>query len=233
VIRYETKANVAAITLDTPENANKFTYQLMNDFIDSLTTAAASGAIVLVLQATGKDFTLGRDQNEQLANISRRDSLRLILKANDALQQFPGVSIALIQGRCMGFGTGLSLRSNISIGTHDSILGFDEIKHGFAPLVVQTYLSNYVGPKTANELVVTGRDVPAEEAVRLGLLTKVVPRDRLAEEGKKLAAELTTLSSGALRLIHRFGEELSRFRGDNAGELAIERLAQWIEAGRP
>jgi methylglutaconyl-CoA hydratase len=233
MIRYENEDNVAYITLDTPEHSNKFTFQLMNDFIDALTAAAQSDAIAIVLRATGTDFTLGRDQGEKLAHVSRTDSLRLILKANAALKRFPGVSVALIQGRCMGFGTGLAIHSDISIGAHDAVLGFDEVKHGLAPLVVQTYLSRYIGPKRAHELVLTGRDVAADEAVQLGLLTKSVAADRLADEGKKLVADLKTLSAAALRRIHRFDNELTKFKGNDAGEFAIERLVQWIEAGKP
>ncbi len=233
MIRYETEENVACIALDTPETSNKFTFQLMNDLIDALDAAAESGATALVLRATGDNFTLGLDQGEKLAHVSRTESLRLILKANAALERFPGVSVALIQGRCMGFGTGLAIHANISIGAHDAVLGFDEIKHGLAPLVVQTYLSRYVGPKRARELVSTGRDVPADEAVQLGLLTKAVPTGRLADEGNQIIEQLKTLSTAALRRIHRFDEELASYKGHDAGEFAIERLVEWIEAGKP
>ena len=233
MIRYENEDNVAYITLDTPEHSNKFTLQLMNDFIEALTAAAQSDAIALVLRATGTDFTLGRDQGEKLAHVSRTDSLRLILKANAALKRFPGVSIALIQGRCMGFGTGLAIHSDISLGARDAVLGFDEVKHGLAPLVVQTYLSRYIGPKRAHELVLTGRDVAADEAIQIGLLTKAVAADRLVEEGKKLVSDLRILSPAALRRIRRFDEELTSYTGGHPGEFAIENLVQWIEAGKP
>src|SRR5215475_1217902 len=101
MIRYELTNNVARITLDTPETGNKFTYQLMLDFIAALTSASNSGAAILVLDATGDDFTLGRDQSEKLESVSRRDNLKLILQANGRLRAFPGVSIALVQGRAM------------------------------------------------------------------------------------------------------------------------------------
>ncbi len=130
MIRYETKNGVARITLDTPGTGNKFTYQLMLDFIAALTSAASSGAAILLLRATGDDFTLGRDQSEKLENVSRRDSLKLILQGQQPPRSFPGVSVALIQGRAMGFGSGLALHADISIGSHDAVLGFNEIKHG-------------------------------------------------------------------------------------------------------
>ncbi|CCB66593.1 enoyl-CoA hydratase/isomerase family protein [Hyphomicrobium sp. MC1] len=233
MIRYELKNNVARITLDTPDTGNKFTYQLMLDFIAALAAAGNSGAAVLVLQATGNDFSLGRDHGEKLEGISRRDNLKLILKANSLLRQFPGVSIALVQGRCLAFGTGLALQSDISIGSDNAVLGFNEIRHGLAPLVVVTYLSDYVGPKVAKELIYTGRDIAADEAVRLGLLNRIVPAKDLASEGERLVAELTTFPPGALRLIHHFYEDLADINEEDPALVGIERLVTWIEAGKP
>jgi methylglutaconyl-CoA hydratase len=233
MIRYETTNGVARITLDTPENGNKFTYKLMLDFIAALTSAGSSGAAILLLDATGSDFTLGRDQSEKLENVSRKDSLKLILQANDRLRAFPGVSIALIQGRAMGFGSGLALHADITVAAHDAVLGFNEIKHGLAPLVVLTYLSDYVGPKIAKELIYTGRDVPAEEAARLGLLNRVVPAADLQAEGERLIGELGGFHAGAIRLIHEFNEDLPDITNDDPAAVGIERLVEWIEAGKP
>lgn len=233
MIRYETTNNIAQITLDTPATGNKFTYQLMLDFIAALTAAAKSGAAVLVLRAVGDDFSLGRDHGEKLEHISRRDNLKLILKANSLLRQFPGVSVALVQGRCMAFGSGLALQSDISIGADNAVLGFNEIRHGLAPLVVVTYLSDYVGPKVAKELIYTGRDVAADEAVRLGLLNRIVPTRELEAEGERIASQLAAFPAGALRLIHSFSEDLPKITEEDPGVVGIDRLVAWIEAGKP
>jgi enoyl-CoA hydratase/carnithine racemase len=233
MIRYEATNGVARITLDTPESENKFTYQLMLDFIAALTSAANSGAAILLIDATGPDFTLGRDQSEKLEHVSRKDGLKLILRANSLLKAFPGVSIALIQGRALGFGSGLALHADITVGAQDAVLGFNEIKYGLAPLVVLTYLSDYVGPKIAKELIYTGRDVRAEEAVRLGLLNRVVPSAELQAEGDRLLGELRGHHAGAIRLIHEFNEDLPDITHDDPAAVGIDRLVAWIEAGKP
>ncbi len=233
MIRYELTNNLARITLDTPETGNKFTYQLMLDFIDALARASKSGAAILLLSATGDDFSLGRDHSEKLQDISRRDNLKLILQANSLLRQFPGVSVALVQGRGLAFGSGLALQSDISIGADNAVLGFNEIRHGLAPLVVVTYLADYVGPKVAKELIYTGRDVAADEAVRLGLLNRIVPADELAAEGERIVSELAAFPAGALRLIHSFSEELPKIIEEDPGVVGIDRLVAWIEAGKP
>jgi len=232
MIRYDQDGHIIRITFDSPATSNRFTYRRMSDFIAALEQARTSSALVLVLQANGDDFTLGRDQKEQLP-VSRAESLGLILRANALLRAFPGVSITLIQGRAHGFGVGLGLHSTIAIGASNAVLAFDEIKHGLPPLVVVTYLADYVGPKIAAELVVTGRDVAAPEALTLGLLNRVVAPDQLIPAGDALAQQLAAYPHSALRLINTFNAERVHTAPADQGQVAVDRLAGWIEAGRP
>jgi methylglutaconyl-CoA hydratase len=233
LIRYELREAIAHIVLDTPATSNRFTFRLMNDFIDALAAASSSGAAILAISAEGPDFTLGRDQKEPQPEIGRRANLRLILRANELLRSFPGVSVALIQGRCMGFGTGIALHSDIAIATRSAVLGYDEIRHGLAPLVVVDYLPRFVGPKIAKDLVVTGRDVPAQEALAIGLINRLVDDEQLAETGEALISTLSGFPAGALRLIQSFENELADLNGRDGGALAVDRLTEWLEAGRP
>ncbi len=232
MIRYETRGPASYITLDTPETSNKFTYGLMNDFIDALKAAGNSGAIALVIKATGKDFTLGRDQSERRTDVSRTANLSLILTANSLLRNFPGVSISLIQGRAMGFGSGIALHSSISVGAQNCILGYDEIKHGLAPLVVMHYLPRYVGPKVAADLIYTGRDISADEAFRLNMLSRVVPADQLEHTAEKIVEELSSYPAGAIRLLQRY-EQKTRQEAVEPNILGIDMLVEWIENGKP
>lgn len=233
MIRYNLTNNVSRITLDTPETGNKFTYQLMLDFIAALRRAKNSGATVLVLDATGEDFSLGRDHAEKVQNVSRRDNLKLIIEANGLLRSFPGVTVALVHGRCMAFASGLAVQADIAIGGDDAVLGFNEIRYGLAPLVVLTYLPEFVGSKIAKELIYTGRDVTADEAVRLGMLNRRVSSETLAQEGEHIIAELATYPPGAIRLIHSFTEELPNITDGDPALVGIERLVAWIDAGKP
>ncbi len=233
MIEYNAADGVARITFNTPETHNRFTYQLMLDFIAALEAAKASGANVLVIAAEGEDFTLGRDQKEVRTDIPRRDNLGLILKANAALRAFPGVSIALVNGRALGFGSGVSLHATISLAADDAVFGFDEIRHGLAPLIVEAYLPHFIAPRTALELVITGREVGALEAQRIGLVSRVVPKAALKEEGKALVAQVKANNAAALSLIVDFARELPGYPQPALGERAADRLAEWIAAGKP
>lgn len=233
MIQYRHGDGVARITLDTPETSNRFTYQLMLDYIAALEQARDSGARILVIEATGEHFTLGRDQKEIRPDIPKRDNLGLILRANATLRTFPGVSLSLVNGRAMGFGTGISLHATISVAAHDALLGFDEIHHGLAPLVVQVYLPHFIPPRVATELIVTGRDVPAEEALQIGLVSRVAPPGRLAETGEEIVSQILGNSPAALRLIHTFGRDIDAYPPADVSLEAVERLVAWIEAGKP
>lgn len=233
MLLYTKTDDIARITFDSPATSNAITFRMMNDYIAALTAARESRARFLLIDANGADFTLGRDQKEKVPDITREQNLTLILKANAALRAFDGVSIALIQGRALGFGTGISLHSTISIGADDAMLGFDEINHGLAPLVVAAYAPYYIAPRIAQELVITGRPVPAGEARAIGLLSRVVPRAELQQAGLATIGSLSGHLPSALRLLRDYHESEARYPDDAVLANAVQRLARWIEQGKP
>lgn len=232
MIEYSNSDGIARITFNAPETGNKITLRMMTDFIAALEDASRNGALLLVIRSNGDSFTLGRDQTEKVA-LSRQDNLALILKANEALRHFPGVSIALIRGRAMGFGSGVALHSSIAIAEDGAIFGFDEIRHGLAPLIVVAYLPYFLPPKVGHDLALTGRDVPAEEAQRLGLVARLVPEGTLAAAGEALIAELLSLPRGALRVIRRFTAHHAPYPSSDELQDAVQRLARWVNDGKP
>lgn len=233
MLLYSKTNDVARITFDSPATSNAITFQMMNDYIDALAAARESGARFLVIDANGPDFCVGRDQKERVPDVTREENLTLILKANAALRAFSGVSIALIQGRALGFGSGIALHSTISIGASDAVLGFDEIHHGLAPLVVAAYAPYFVAPRIAQELVITGRPVPADEARAIGLLSRVVPRAELAQAGQATIESLTGYLPSAIRLLREYHESEARYPDAATLEAAVQRLATWIGQGKP
>jgi enoyl-CoA hydratase/carnithine racemase len=182
------------------------------------------------------DLTIGRDKGERVPGVSRTDNLRLILRANELLAGFPWVSVTVVRGRALGFGTVLALHSDIALAADTAVLGFDELAHGLPPLVVLTYLYRHVLPKTADELVLTGRRLGAVEALWLGLVSRLVPEGDLDAVAERTVAELGGRDPSALRLLKEFAREAkdpaSQRFGKDAGEYAVERLVGWIEGAR-
>lgn len=231
-VRLELEDGVATITLNAPENGNRLTVGAMLALIAGL-ERATDEATLLVLRATGEDFTFGRDQSERRTDITRAESLRLILRANALLGGFPGVSIALVQGHALGFGSGLALHADIAIAADDATLGFDEVLHGLAPLVVVAYLPRHVGEKVATELVMTGRPVPAREALELRMVNRLVPAGELPAAGRDLVEHLRRQPAGALRLMKAFRLDHAAGALADPGAEAVDRLDAWITAGKP
>ncbi|HEY4281065.1 MAG TPA: enoyl-CoA hydratase/isomerase family protein [Conexibacter sp.] len=232
-IRYLYEDGVATIVLATPDNANRFTLAAMQGWIAALEASHADRAVVLLVRAEGEDFTLGRDQRERPQGVTRKESLSLILRANELLATFPGASIALVQGRAFGFGSGIALHCDITLAADDATLGFDEVLHQLAPLVVVDYLVDFVGRKVAAELVMTGRSVPAPEAHALGMVNRLVLSEDLEQAGAELVAHLRTLSAGALRLMKQYALDDASGALADPGAEGVARLDAWIAAGRP
>ncbi|NMO93135.1 enoyl-CoA hydratase/isomerase family protein [Actinomycetospora sp. TBRC 11914] len=220
---------VARIVLDTGDG-NTLTYAAMTAFVDALEAARDSGATVLVVAGAGGDLTVGRAKHEQVPGVTRQENLSLILRANEALSAFPGISVAVVRGRALGFGTGLALHADLALAADTAVLGFDELAHGLPPLVVLTYLYRHVAPKVADDLVLTGRRVGAAEARDLGLVSRVVAEPDLEAVVERTVAELAGRDPSALRLLKDVGREHKATAPTRAaGDDAVARLVAWIE----
>lgn len=213
------------VVLNRPDAANRVTHEMMTQLIDALTTA--EGCDLLVLSANGTDFTLGRDQSEKPAGVSPEDGLRLIVEVNRRLGAFEGISVACVRGRALGFGSGLAMQCDLTIVSETAVFGFDEILHGFPPLIVETYLGEYLPRKAALDLVLTGRSVPAVEARGLGMVSRVVPDDGLETESMTVVDGLRSRSSSALRRAKSFLAEIEHVSQDRRGSYGMGELATW------
>ena len=229
-IRTSLDGPVARVVIDRPDDGNALTYAAMTAFVDALESARDAGAAVLVISGAGADLTVGRAKHERVPGVTRTDNLSLILRANEALASFPGVSVAVVRGRALGFGTGLALHSDLALAADTAVLGFDELAHGLPPLVVLTYLYRHVTPKVADDLVLTGRRVGAPEALTLGLVSRVVPEADLDDVVARTVAELAGRDPSALRLLKEFGRaHKDTAPTPEAGADAVARLVDWIE----
>jgi enoyl-CoA hydratase/carnithine racemase len=224
------EGRVATVTIDRPETGNRITRAMMLALSDHL-LAAADSADVLVIRGTGEDFCLGRDQAERPAGTTPEENLWLILQANAALDEFPGVSVTVVQGRANGFGAGMVLHSDIAVAADTAVLRFDEIAHGFPPLIVMSYLSDYVPHKPAIDLVLTGRPVPALEARDLGMVSRAVSAGQLDATADAIVASLAAADVRALRRAKRFFGELHDVPVPERPRYGLEQLVHWRSGG--
>jgi len=230
LVRSEHDGAVTHVILDRPEAHNAVTYTMMLQLIDALD--AAESADILVLRAAGGDFTLGRDQSERPAGVTPAENLSRILEVNDRLRRFGGISVGLIRGRALGFGSGLALHCDITIASETAVFGFDEIIHGFPPLIVETYLTEHITRKAALDLVLTGRHVPAAEALALGIVSRVVGDGELDAIGDAVVTGLREANVSALRRAKAFLSEIGRIPAEERGPYGVRELVSWRQAQR-
>ena len=205
---------VLALTLARPHKRNALSLPLIEALHGALETAELDPAVrVVTLAGAGPDFCAGADLDELLASADRdpadneRDALRLgalLLR----LRSCPRPVVALVHGRALAGGAGLASASDIVLAGESSRFGYPEMQRGFVPAMVMTLLRRLAGEKAAFELVATGRVVDALEAHAIGLVTRVVPDERLQLEASELVSQLAESSASALHLTKKLFYEL-------------------------
>lgn len=222
-IRLELTGGSATVVLDRPEHHNRVGVTMMRALIDALDAAAQ--ARVVLFTATGEDFSLGRDQQEKPAGMSKRDNLALVLECNRRLNALPGVTVAAVQGHALGFGSGLAVQCDITVAAATAQLGFDEVRHGFPPTIVMGYLEDLIGRRAAADLILTGRHVSAAEARSMGLVSRVCEPDELDAAAGALVHGLLELDATALRRSKQFQAELRALDPADRPQRGLDLLA--------
>lgn len=207
-------AGILTLTLNRPDKRNALNAELLDRLHQSVERADLDADVrVLVLRGAGQDFCAGADLDELLASVDRSEAeneasaLRLGTLF-ERLRELPKPVIGMVQGRALAGGAGLATACDLIVAATDAQLGYPEIQRGFAPAMVTALLRRIVGEKVALDLVLTGRVLRADEAERVGLITRVVPAAELERATLALAADLARASGTALAFTKRLFYEL-------------------------
>jgi methylglutaconyl-CoA hydratase len=194
---------LATLTLNRPEKRNAISFELIDDLLRALVEIEQSPAHVLIVTGAGKAFCSGMDLESlrQLAGRSpeqnRQDS-EIMARLFRNLYDFPKPTIAAVNGAAIAGGTGLATLCDFTLAVPDAKFGYTEVRIGFVPAIVSTFLLRQVGEKRARDLLLTGRLFDAEEACRLGLVTEVVAAEELLLRARTIAAQLMENSPTSL-----------------------------------
>ena len=221
---------VATITLSRPEKRNAISFELIGDLLRALDEVAKSDAIVLIVTGAGKAFCSGLDLDNLKALLGRspeqnlQDS-RTMVQLFRTVYEFPKVTIAAVNGAAIAGGTGLALLCDFTLAVPEAKFGYTEVRIGFVPAIVSTFLLRQVGEKQARDLLLTGRLFDAAEAARLGLVNEVVDAEKLMARARELAALLMENSPASLRLTKRLLSDHARAQLDAQIEAAVRENA--------
>jgi methylglutaconyl-CoA hydratase len=218
----ERRGPTLVATADAGED-NLYSPAMIARLGDAIRDAAADPEMRFVrLAARGRAFCLGRGAPAAAGNGKpSADALRAlagaIVELNELLQTTPLVVVAEVQGDAAGFGAGLVGNADVAVAAEHARFCFPEILSGFAPAIVMSWLPVNVPRKRAFEMVATGAWTDARTALHDGLLTEVVPADRLRTRIDERIEQLARTSPGALRDVKTF---LGRRRGMDAASAA-------------
>ena len=231
-LRVQIDGPVATLTLDRPESLNALTVPVKVALREALESIASDRAVrAVILTGAGRAFCAGQDLAERESpdaaplDVEVRERYNPIIRAIRSMGQ---PVIAAVNGVAAGAGASLAFACDLRIAAEEArfVLAFGRI--GLVPDSGATwFLPRLVGPAKAAELALVGDPLDAAEALRLGLVSKVVPGDRLLDEARAMAGRLAEGAPLALALTKEALERSSTIDLDEAleGEAKLQGIA--------
>jgi enoyl-CoA hydratase len=200
-LHLERREQVTVLFVNRPQVLNAINRETLAEIADAARAFVLDdeqGALVITGQGE-KAFISGADINElaPLGPAAAEDISRFGQGVVDVLEQSPKPVIAAVNGYAFGGGCELALACHMRLASENAVLGLPEVKLGIIPGYGGTQrLPRLVGPGRALELILSGRNIKADEAERIGLVNRVVPQAELLNEAIKLAQAI--LKNGPL-----------------------------------
>jgi methylglutaconyl-CoA hydratase len=205
-IRVESARGVQTITLNRPEKRNALSPELIDELIQVLDETSQCDCGVVILTGAGSAFCAGLDM-EHLESMKartveqhRRDSENMA-RVLRTLYEFPKPVIAAVNGPAIAGGMGLATLCDFTYAVPDARFGYTEVRVGFVPAIVASFLRRQIGEKRTRELLLSGRIIKADEASRMGLITRIVEPEELMAEAHACAQGLLLNSPQAMRAV--------------------------------
>ena len=223
-ITFERKDRIARITINRPGALNALNKKTIHELTDAFREVKGDDSLrVVVLTGAGeRAFSTGHDIKEPLGELE--DTRHLHVNIYDLLMAIWNLEKAVVcrvDGHCLGIGLDLALVCDIVIASENSMFGEPEIR--FSSASEFPVLPWVAGMKQAKYLMLTGDSMPASEAQRAGLITKVVAKEMLDAEVDKLSRKLSNIASFALKINKRNINKAFEFMGFvQAMDLAME-----------
>jgi enoyl-CoA hydratase len=201
-IIYEESDYIGTITLNRPEVKNALSVKMKDELSEVLSSRALDPNVRVVIITGGLEcFSAGAD----LKGLPESGLLDKVMTRRDhpvhAIENFSKPIIAAVAGPAYGGGLEMALACDIRIAATNARFALSEIKLGVLPQAGGTQrLPRIVGLSYAKEMLYTGDPVDAEKALRIGLVSKVVEKERLMEEARSLAEKLASRAPLALQM---------------------------------
>lgn len=249
-ILFEVKDNVAWVTINRPRFRNAFREQSLDEMIHAFSSTREDPTIVCAVVtgigpeafSAGGDFTAMMKLNRANAHMWNDRMLGLAM----TIRGLPIPVIAMVNGWCMGGGHELALWCDLVIASENAVFGQTGAKVGACPTVGATqYLPRIIGERLAREMIFLARTFTAEEAVKVGLINKVVPKEKLLAEtlawcekmkghsGQTLRATKKSLNSESDELYASWQQGMELLANIWGTEESIEGMQAFLDKRKP
>ena len=197
-ILVEKRGPVAKITINRPDKRNALSRDTIREMLSALEEIRNDDSIAVVLTSGAGDiaYCAGRDLSEfpteggAAVEPERRAQPRAYQVA-EAIRTFPKVTIAVVNGFCLGAGITILLPHDLAIASDQAQFGLPEIKRGFLPYpIIATMFKTLIPTKLAFELILTGENWDATKSMAAGLINRVVPHKELDQAAWQWGEEI-------------------------------------------
>ncbi len=192
-LRWERKGAVAWVTIDRPERRNALTTNMYFGIRRAVDRVNASQSLrALVVTGTGDVFAPGGELGGQHDDgpVNYGELIGLGALPFDTVRESRKPVIASVNGLCMGGGLLITMLSDVAIASDRAVFAAPELLVGVADAYHAAILPEHVGIAIARDMLFTGRRLSADEAVRHGLVARVVPHEELQRETEKVVADM-------------------------------------------
>jgi methylglutaconyl-CoA hydratase len=199
----EDTLHATKITLNRPEKRNAISTKMICELLTALDEIEKTRTRVVLMTGAGSAFCAGMDLDmlsaiaQQTPQENQEDSRRMA-RLFRRIWSFPKPLIAAVNGHALAGGCGIATLCDFTLAVPEAKFGYTEVKIGFLPAIVSVFLTRQIGDKRARDLLLTGRLVDATEARELGLVSEIVPADRLMARAEELSEHLIAASPSSL-----------------------------------
>ncbi len=199
-MRCELEGPLGRLRLNRPEALNAANWAWVRDLVTATTFFAVHPeAHVVIVSGEGRAFCSGLDVKELAKGSLSPDWFTTWERGVLALERLDAITIAAIQGYCLGGGLQVTLACDLRVATTDAVLSIPAVKEGVVAALGPMRLARLIGAGPAKRLCLLGRQFSAQEGATLGLIDEVVAPDELEQSARAMADELLAIPVTALR----------------------------------
>lgn len=201
MIEHALEGGLCTLTINRPDKANSLTAVMLTELRDHIRHAAGQGACALILTGRGKVFSAGADLDEARAGLAHSP---LWDELSGAVADFPGLTIAALNGTLAGGAMGMALACDLRLAVAEAKFFYPVMKLGFLPQPADpARLTALVGPARAKMILMAGARIDAATALAWGLIDQIWPEDSLIAQTQALVAPVLAAKTGHPAAIKR------------------------------